>query len=124
MQVCLTLVLGPCHHPLPWLTHHGALTGHGSVWLGGQVDGGIPVGAPADAVARTHVVAVGLGGLEVLNQEHALPGVVDFHLLGGADGLCGAAYVKNPLSQRIYFKHRARFLSGLRSNCIVYTMPT
>ena len=63
------------------------LTGEGPDGLGGQVDGGVAVGAPAHAVLGADLVHVGLGPLQVLNQQHALLRVIDLHRLSRAHGL-------------------------------------
>lgn len=64
------------------------LTGQGSVRLRRQVDASISEGAPTHAVLGPDLVLVGLGILEVLNQQHPLLGVVDLYFLWSTHRLC------------------------------------
>lgn len=75
---------------IPWNLYKqvspNRLTGHGSVGLGCQIDGGISVRSPSHLVASTHFVAVCLRWLQVLNKQHSLLGVVNLHLLLRSNG--------------------------------------
>lgn len=82
----LSPALLPSLCPLPRL----ALTGHGALGLRGEVDGCFSLGPPARAVPGLHRVAIGLRLPQVLDQHHALLGLLNQHLLHGPNGHCKA----------------------------------
>ena len=80
IRLKLKLVCWGCVGPI--------LTGQRSCGLRCQVDGGVSEWTPAHAVHGPDFVLVGLGALQVLDQQHALLRVVDLYLLSGALWLC------------------------------------
>lgn len=72
--------------PLPPIQTGQQLTGHGTLGLRSEVDGGFSLRSPASTVPGLHHVAVGLGLPQVFYQHHALLRVFNQHLLHGANG--------------------------------------
>lgn len=63
-----------------------SLTGHGPFGLCGQVDDSLSLGSPSCPIPRLHRVSVWLGFSQILNEQHAVLGVVYQHLLHRSNG--------------------------------------